>query len=352
LIAVNPGGRQRGPEDDYAIMKQVYALRASQAPAPNAIVMLGAGVNFRTMAPGENLYIVSHGDRDTGELPGISTQSLINWLNHPAKGVPGHLGKIVILSCYGGVAKQNTALAQQIAEGINRRGHDVEGATGFSFGTAEFSSTGHSSVLSENLREFYTAASVDEMARQWATMKPTHDGGVLADAPISLDYVNQYETIRNNLIGKYGAKGIDDRIRRLITHFQTRAHAIEAGLAAALNLTAGVGVAGKITTLEMVAPAAPAAVPVPAPGPAVPVPAPGPAVPVPAPAAAVPVPVPAPAPAVPVAAPGPAVPVPAAAPALPAHITSWRTLLAEQYKLFQDYYLWTDPAQAFRTFTS
>jgi hypothetical protein len=288
LIAVNPAGT---PAQDYAIIKQVHQLRASQNP-PHAVVMLTHGVNFRVMAAGEDLFIVSHGDSQTGNLRNISTQDLIAWLNDKHKGVPANFGRIMVLSCYGGVAKPDTALAERIAAGLKEKGHVVEGATGFSFGTAEFSATGHSSVLSEDLRVFYSADDVDAMAQTWADMFPSHDAGVLA--PL-LPYVNQFKTIKQNLQGAAGAKGVDDRIKGLITHFKTRAKAIEQGLGAALALTAGATIGEKITSLE--APAPPGG-------------------------------------------------------ALPAHVTSWNALLAEQYQLFTDYYLWTDPATAFNSFTS
>ncbi|HEY7074029.1 MAG TPA: hypothetical protein VH418_01610 [Solirubrobacteraceae bacterium] len=287
LIAVNPAGT---PATDYAIMKQVHQLRASQNPKHN-IVMLNQGTDFRGMAAGEDLFIVSHGDSATGEMRNINTNSLIGWLNG-AKGVPAHFGKIVVLSCYGGMAKPDTALAERIASGLKHKGHDVEGATGFSFGTPEFSQSGHSSVLSEDLRVFYTADSIDDMAAAWAERNPTHAGGVLAGV---VSYVDQFATIKENYVRAKGAKGADGWIRQKITYFRDRAKAIEQGLGTAIGQTQGASVQEKITSLEAPPP------------------------------------------------PGGAV---------PAHVTSWNTLLAEQYQLFHDYYLWTDPAQAFATFTS
>lgn len=288
MIAVNPSGT---PATDYAIMKQIHQLRASQQ-APDAIVWLRPGVNLRPMQAGEHLFIVSHGNADTGELRNVATNRLIEWLNS-GTGPPENFGKIVLLSCYGGVPKSGPALAQQIAANFRHRGHDVEGATGFSFGTSEFSRSGHSSVLSEDLRVFYALDDTDAMAAMWAGRNPTHGAGVLA-TEFGGGHINQFATIRQYVQGKVETKSVDSRIRGLVDRFRQRATAIEQGLGTALGQTAGATVEAKIATLEAVPPHG----------------------------------------------------------AVPAHVTTWNNLLAEQYQLFEDYYLWTDPDTAFNTFPS
>lgn len=294
LIAVNVAGT---PHTDYAIMKQVHQLRASQAPAPHAVTMLSSASDFSGMQAGEELFIVSHGSADTGNLRDVEPSDLIKWLNHGTRGVPKHIGKIVVLSCYGGMVKSGgQSLAQKIASGLKHREITVEGALGFSFGTPEFAQgQSHSSVLSEDLRVFYRADSIDDMCSAWKEMLPTHGGGVLTQPPQNLDYVDEYASIKTNLVRKHSAKAADGMIRTLITHFQTRAKAIEAGLAQALGQTAGTTVQARIATLEA-----------------------------PAPVGGV----------------------------LPPNVVQWNALLAEQYQLFQDYYLWTNPDDAFAAFVS
>jgi hypothetical protein len=293
LIAVNPAGN---PHQDYAIMKQVQQLRASQLPAPHAIVMFTTSPDFSGMAAGEDLFIVSHGDSVTGNVRNLTVKQIVTALNKSGTGVPANFGKIVVLSCYGGATKSDGVLAENIADGLKGKGvHAVEGSTGFSFGTSEFGRTGHSSVLSEDLRVFYVADDIGAMAAHWKTMQPNHAEGVLAAPPIGLEYVNAFATIEANVIGAVGKKAADGYITNLITHLRTRIKAIEQGLATALGQAPGADVAAKIASLEVTAP--------------------------------------------PLA-------------ALPGYVTSWNALLAEQYQLFHDYYLWTDPATAFVSFDS
>lgn len=293
LIAVNPAGV---PHQDYAIMKQVHQLRASQMPAPHPIVMFTASPNFSAMGVGEDLFIVSHGDSVTGNMRNLSVQQIVTALNKSGTGIPAHFGKIVVLSCYGGATKSDGILAQNIADRLKGKGkHAVEGATGFSFGTREFASTEHSSVLPEDLRVFYVADSISDMEDTWKTMLPSHDGGVLAAPPISLSYVNEYTTIEDNIAGKFGRGKAPGLIASLITHLQTRIKAIEQGLGVALGQAPGTDVAQKIASFEATPPLGGVVAP---------------------------------------------------------YVTSWNALLAEQYQLFHDYYLWTKPDEAFASFDS
>jgi len=271
LIAVNGDA-----QNDYALMKQVQQLRAPLKQTHRRVIALNALSDFSGMKTNEDLFIVSHGWSDSGKLKGVETDKLIGWLNDANKGVPANFGRIVLLSCYGGMDKGQGALAENISAGLKHRGHRVEGALGFSFGTTAFSKSTerHSSVLPENLRVFYElkADQLDEMANTWGAMNPSHQHGILGDA------INRGQTIRQNMRAKFGGQA-DGRIAALIKDFQEEAKRIEERLKRLL----------------------------------------------------------------------PGDSIEASADALQSN-PSWTDAIRRQYKLFDDYYLWTSPETAFQAF--
>jgi hypothetical protein len=274
LIAVNGGDAQ----NDYALMKQIQQLRATLKQTHRRVIGLNALSDFSAMKTNEDLFIVSHGWSDSGKLKGVETDKLISWLNDANKGVPANFGRIVLLSCYGGMDKGQGALAENISAGLRHRGHRVEGALGFSFGTTAFSKSTerHSSVLSENLRVFYElkADQLDEMANTWGAMNPSHQHGVLGNT------VNRAQTIRQNMRTNFGGQA-DGRIAALIKEFQEEAKRIEERLK---RLLPGDTIQASADALQ--------------------------------------------------------------------NSPSWTDAIRRQYKLFDDYYLWTDPDAAFQAFVN
>lgn len=284
LIAVNPSGT---PQNDYAIMKVVHQLSAY--PNAGAIQMLNAGIDFSGMAAGEKVYIVSHGRADDGELQNITPATLIGWLNG-AHGVPAHFGGIVILACYSGEAvAQNDSLAEQVAEGLNVVGKSVQGAVGFGFGSTRTAETGKSSVLSSALRTFYAANDLNALKQEWGARTPNHHEGVLINDN-HVQYVNQHETIRNQLVASHGAGGADGYIDTYMKHFRDRVAAIQTGLQNVLTRIPGDTVQNKLNNMLSIRYAG--------------------------------------------------------------VMTNWNFYLKEQYELFYDYYLWTPEDDAYAEFTS
>jgi hypothetical protein len=198
VITVNGGD---GKKTDYAIMKQVQQAKLSRPQ--DAIVLLGSATDFSRIRPTDPLYILSHGQPDTGDLrEGVTTAKLVEWLTHPATGLPStYKGEITICSCYAGQkydSQGKTSLAERVARDLNGRvakGTVVLGANGYSFGTPEFSRTGTSSVLSEDLSSFYFLKDADSMRDEWLKHMPTHKQGVLA----TLGTIRVTQTIRDNI---------------------------------------------------------------------------------------------------------------------------------------------------------
>jgi hypothetical protein len=182
-----------GDKADYAIMKQVQQLKLAY-PAMQ-IVTLDASTDFSALSAGETLYLVSHGDIETGNLRDIDRKILLDWLTAPGSGVRHDFGGIVILSCYSGleIDEQDPkgpedlskyALAKYLAIGLTGKvdaGRPVAGANGYSFGTPEFQASGRSSVLPLELAAFYAPDYIDAMVQGWLKRTPTHTGGVLKD---------------------------------------------------------------------------------------------------------------------------------------------------------------------------
>ena len=246
LIAVNPAGT---PHTDYAIMKQIQQLRKVHS---KPVVMLDAGVDFSGMAAGEQLFVVSHGNAADGDLRDLPTQTLINRLNHAQKGVPANIGGITLLSCYSGRPVQPQSLAERVAAGLFHQHIQVQGAIGFSFGSPEFSATGHSSVMPEDLRAIYSAEDIGAMADTWRDRQPTHNGGILTELPgLVIHGVPTNRTTRQILMnaGLSGGEA-DGRIRGLMGKLKGEIKQIEAGLRNLLGQLPGMTVAEKATAFE------------------------------------------------------------------------------------------------------
>jgi hypothetical protein len=148
--------------DDYAIIKVLHQL-VRGGERSDRIRALDAAVNFSGMKQNEILYIVGHGNRDTGEIRGVNVDHLITWLNHGVKGIPANIGGIHILTCYGGRVYGADSTASTIAGRLRHHGIPVKGATGFAYGTPETISEKLNSVLPMDLTEFYNGSDENAM---------------------------------------------------------------------------------------------------------------------------------------------------------------------------------------------
>lgn len=227
MIAVN------GLESDYAIMKQVQQLRLQNRLM--TVVKLDETTDFSKLTPGEKLYLVSHGDINTGCFKEIDKKVLLGWLADKQHGVSPRCGGIVILSCYSGMrmddARAEYSLAEDVATGlVGQLAADtlVEGANGYSFGTPEFGKSGYSSVLSMDLAAFYYASNDDAMIEAWLKHKPAHAGGVLnVDLGITVDTGKTIEEQLTTVRESQG-KEPEEIARGYITAFAREAKGIEA----------------------------------------------------------------------------------------------------------------------------
>jgi hypothetical protein len=231
-----------GGKSDYAIMKQIQQIRVSRAEiADEQIVELGDATDFSGILPDETLYIVSHGNAQTGRLRDIATITLLRWLTDQDKGLPqAYAGTIAILSCYSGQKKVGkTTLAESVAQGLSEKkvaaGAKVKGANGYSFGTPELSRTGVSSVLSTDLADFYSLDPSGGEARRarWLLHKPTHSGGAL-QSKLGRD-ANPDETISENIrkaldAGMLKGKRVDDVAGECVREFSSAGRRIEGTL--------------------------------------------------------------------------------------------------------------------------
>lgn len=250
MIAVN------GSAHDYAIMKQVQQLMAQHQ---HKVVILTPHVDLKGIGPEEKLYIVSHGDRETGDLKLYNftgTDGLVSWLTHQTKGLPRKFGGIVVLSCYSGLRKgeglhpdlgPTFSLAERIAAGIKDHVDPeipVEGAKGYSFGSPELK-TGHSSVLPLGLEPFYSVnpndpEKIKAMKALWLNLKPTHAGGVLK-TKLGVKEVDTTKTIEENLSPKLDQGEKKDKnepgttVIEVMTNFAKEALGIEGDLRNLIN---------------------------------------------------------------------------------------------------------------------
>lgn len=248
MITVN------GECTDYAIMKQVQQARLVRPGSK--VVPLAKGTRFSTLTADEPLYIVSHGDRATGRLRNIKTADLLSWLTHRDLGLPAQFGGIVILSCYGGLGGTSavpTSLAREVAErlaGCVVAGTTVAGARGYSFGSPEFRRSGRSSVLSLDLDDFYWAEDIPAMKTAWLAHKPTHTAGVLKDV-FNCRSVDTDKTTSQNIRKVLAAGGpvadrqLDEGATDLVTKFAKQAKGIESRLKKILESTPGATVTEK-----------------------------------------------------------------------------------------------------------
>jgi hypothetical protein len=230
-----------GDKADYAIMKQVQQLKIAN---PNMqIVALDGSTDFSALNADETLYLVSHGDIETGDLRDIDRHTLLDWLKTPGRQVRRDFGGIVILSCYSGleVDEQDPkgppdpskySLAKFLAIGLTGQvdaGRSIAGANGYSFGTPEFQASGRSSVLPIELAAFYSPDYVDAMIAGWLKRRPTHSGGVLRDE-LNIN-VNTAQTIKDHL----DEKTSEVIAKKYVTAFAKDAKEIEAQLQAIIT---------------------------------------------------------------------------------------------------------------------
>jgi hypothetical protein len=256
VITVNGGD---GKRSDYAIMKQVQQAKIARATHP--IVLLDGNINLAGMRESEALYILSHGDPITGDIREVNTATLVDWLTRANRGLPAtYKGVITICSCYGGLKYDHqlgkSSLVERVAAGLRRHvapGVAVRGANGYSFGTPEFSQTGLSSVLSENLSNFYFLdTSTDESRRsQWLTHKPTHLKGALL---AKLGTVKKSLTIRENIQKAIDAKPslgtVDGIALDCVAAFATEAKDIQAAMVDTIKRIPGDTIVERIEYLE------------------------------------------------------------------------------------------------------
>ncbi|MGY4967401.1 hypothetical protein [Streptomyces sp. 900105245] len=177
----------KGDMTDYAILKQAQQL-VRAVPGSGPIVTLGQASDFSALGQTERLYLVAHGNYQTGDLRLVSRGQLLGWLTHETRGVPARFGGITILSCYSGitVAGSNQApVASYLADGLTGRvaaGTEVAGANGYTFGSPEFAESGFCSVVPMSLSSLGGSDYIwaDIKANQWLKHTPTHPEGVLA----------------------------------------------------------------------------------------------------------------------------------------------------------------------------
>jgi hypothetical protein len=149
---------------DYATMKVLHQLvqHPGAVGSSKNLHALNSEVDFSSMEEGETLYIVGHGWSDSGEIKGVDSDKLLQWLNHKQKGIPAHVAGIVILTCYGGLEFENGALIERISAGLKHR-IPVHGALGYSYGTPVTRETGFNSVLPLDRAVFYNDDNIDAM---------------------------------------------------------------------------------------------------------------------------------------------------------------------------------------------
>jgi hypothetical protein len=238
-----------GNKDDYAIMKQVQQIKL--AYPDTTIGTLDTNADFSQLGPAETLFLVSHGNRLTRDLDEIDQGDLLAWLKDGGRGVPREFGGIVICACYTGEDSrpgQSDSLAHYIALGLKEKaaeGTTVAGANGYSFGTPEFGISGLSSVLRQNLRDFYTFA-VDRMATTWPAANPTHTGGVLKtkwNIEVKTD-----KTIQENLDASQ-PRITPDAVKAQLNVFAQEGQQLESQLKAAITQVGGDSVAKRAETL-------------------------------------------------------------------------------------------------------
>jgi hypothetical protein len=239
-----------GKKDDYAIMKQVQQIKLKYPGTK--IGPLDANADFSQLGPDEILFLVSHGDRLTGDLNDIDRPDLLAWLTNSGRGVPLKFGGIVICACHTGLdlgGLHAKSLAYDIAVGLKGKaagGTTVAGANGYSFGTPEFTKSGRSSVLRKELRDFYTFAE-DRMVKAWPTVNPTRAGGVL-EAKWNIQ-VRTDKTIQENLDASQVPRITPDDVKALLAGFAKEGKQLEDQLKAAITQVDGDSVATRAEAL-------------------------------------------------------------------------------------------------------
>ena len=206
-------------------------------------------------------------------------------------------GGIVILSCYSGERIRKTTLVEDLAtqlKGLVATGTTVAGADGYSFGTKEFQSTGRSSVLSRKLASFYFLADTAGMQNEWLAHRPTHPDGILK-TQFSIN-VDTQKTIGEQLQGMLASRGAprankaaQDEALGCVTSFTKKADAIQKELERVIALIPGDTVAARADYF--------------------------------------------------------------ANNTGNANVTAWNAAIDQQYELFQEHYLWSQPADAFTVAT-
>jgi hypothetical protein len=214
-------GAGNDPRGDYALMKVLHQI-TQRSGAGYSVTELDSTTDFSGMQAGEILYIAGHGNSGTGEIRGLTTTKLLEYLNHPRKGVPPNIGGIHILTCYGGMVKSGQSLAQRVANGLQHGGIVVKGAMGYSFGTPQSASTGLNSVLSTNLDGFYSqSADMETMLQQLKARMAAHnvDGSSLYKSEGTSDdnlrtwirkFIHRRDTFERNMksiVNSYNGRG-------------------------------------------------------------------------------------------------------------------------------------------------
>lgn len=109
---------------DLANFVDLYHLmvNAKGESQGNASVCMIASADFSVMAPGENLYLLAHGNQlKAGPFTGpeLATKLL-------SRNLPGHIKKIVMMSCFSGdsMSRLHQVVAQQLKD-LSRGAVDV-----------------------------------------------------------------------------------------------------------------------------------------------------------------------------------------------------------------------------------
>jgi hypothetical protein len=138
--------------NDYALMKMLTMLLLHTES--ERARRLDQTCDFRKMEPGEILYIVGHGLATSGEIKGLPSDRLLQWLNDQEKGISPEAGGLFIMTCYSGRMYDGESLVNRIATGL-RHSISVTGAVGFAYGSPYTMKTGLPSVLPADLTAVY-----------------------------------------------------------------------------------------------------------------------------------------------------------------------------------------------------
>ena len=247
------------------------------------IGMLDEKADFSQLGVGERLFLVSHGNAASGDLSSIDRFELLGLLKADRRGVPLHFGGIVICSCYSGLGGEDS-LAHDIARGL--AGKAAAGTTVAGANGYSFGTPEFGkSGLSSVLRT--GLSSFYTFAQESMTREWPAQKPTHAGGVLATRWnipVNIDQTIQENLDTNVALRSTPDAVKDQMAVFAGEAKGLEDQLQRAIVQVAGASVAERASSLIAGNTAA---------------------------------------------------------------VDSWNAAIAEQYRLFGDYYLWAPAETAF-----